>query len=90
MIKSLPLCAVVMALMVPPPGSAEPHSEKRPLQKLTLAVSAPLSGGGSAWGNDVKNVLLFANEKLAGGRYHFVFEDDRCDPKIALSVQRRV
>lgn len=54
-----------------------------------LGLSAPLSGGGAGWGNDVKNVLLFANEKLAAGKYSFVFEDDRCDPKTALSVARK-
>ncbi len=55
-----------------------------------LGLSAPLSGGGAGWGNDVKNVLLFANEKLAQGRYRFVFEDDRCDPKTSLSVARKM
>lgn len=55
-----------------------------------LGLSAPLSGGGAGWGNDVKNVLLFANEKLANGKYSFVFEDDRCDPKTSLSVARKL
>lgn len=63
------------------PVSAEPHR---------LGLSAPLSGGGAGWGNDVKNVLIFANEKLAGGKYSFVFEDDRCDPKTSLSVARKL
>lgn len=55
-----------------------------------LGLSAPLSGGGAAWGNDVMNVLIFANEKLADGKYSFVFEDDRCDPKTSLSVARKL
>ena len=55
-----------------------------------LGLSAPLSGGGSGWGNDVKNVLTFANEKLTGGRYSFVFEDDRCDPRTSLTAARKL
>ena len=60
---------------------AEPH---------TLGLSAPLSGDGAGWGNDVKNVLLFANEKIADGEYSFIFEDDLCNPKNALSVARKL
>jgi ABC-type branched-subunit amino acid transport system substrate-binding protein len=55
----------------------------------TLGVSAPLSGGGAGWGNDFKNVLTFASDKLAPGRYKLVFEDDRCESKSALSVARK-
>jgi branched-chain amino acid transport system substrate-binding protein len=55
----------------------------------TLGVSAPLSGGGAGWGNDFKNVLTFASDKLAPGRYKLVFEDDRCESKSAISVARK-
>ena len=71
------LCSVLLWAAC---AAAEPHR---------LGLSAPLSGPGAGWGNDVKNVLLFANEKLAGGRYSLVFEDDRCDPKTALSAARK-
>ena len=54
-----------------------------------LGVSAPLSGGGAGWGNDFKNVLTFASDKLAPGQYTLVFEDDRCENKSALSVARK-
>ncbi len=55
-----------------------------------IGVSAPLSGGGAGWGNDVVNVLNFANEKLAGGKYSFVVEDDKCDLKTALTVANKL
>jgi branched-chain amino acid transport system substrate-binding protein len=55
----------------------------------TIGVSAPLSGGGAGWGNDVKNVLLFANEKLADGQYRFKFEDDQCNEKTALTIAQK-
>ncbi len=54
-----------------------------------IGVSAPFSGGGAGWGNDLKNVLLFANDTIADGRYSFLFEDDRCDPKTALTIARK-
>ncbi|MCB0334494.1 MAG: ABC transporter substrate-binding protein, partial [Bdellovibrionales bacterium] len=59
-------------------------------EPLRLGLSAPLSGGGAAWGNDAKNVLEFANEKLANNTYKLIFEDDRCDPKTALTVARKL
>jgi branched-chain amino acid transport system substrate-binding protein len=55
-----------------------------------LGLSAPLSGGGAGWGNDVRNILNFANEKLAGGKYSFVVEDDRCDLKTARTVAQKL
>ena len=51
-----------------------------------IGVSAPLSGPAAAWGIDLKNVLIFANEKLTGGKYEFVFEDDKCSPKEAVTI----
>jgi hypothetical protein len=40
----------------------------------TLGVSLPLSGNGANWGADVRNSLIFANEKLGDGSIKFVFE----------------
>ncbi len=57
---------------------------------VRLGLSAPLSGGGAGWGIDIKNVLAFANEKLAAGKYSFVIEDDRCDVKTSLSVAQKL
>jgi ABC-type branched-subunit amino acid transport system substrate-binding protein len=71
------LCAVLVGIGT---ALAEPRA---------LGVSAPLSGGGAGWGNDFKNVLTFANEKLAAGQYKLVFEDDRCENKSALSVAQK-
>lgn len=55
----------------------------------TLGLSACLTGPGAAWGSDVKNVLKFANQKLAGGRYKFIVEDDKCDPKTAATIAEK-
>lgn len=58
--------------------------------RTPLGLSAPLSGDATAWGNDLKNVLKFANEKIAGGKYSLVIEDDRCDPKTAVSIAHKL
>ena len=80
--RSLRMTAMVLSLLLvsAPTAFADPR---------VLGVSAPLSGGGAGWGNDFKNVLTFAQEKLAPGQYTLIFEDDRCENKSALSVARK-
>jgi branched-chain amino acid transport system substrate-binding protein len=58
-------------------------------QEIRLGLSAPLSGGGAAWGEDVRNILIFANAKIAGGKYRLIFEDDHCDSKHALTAAHK-
>jgi ABC-type branched-subunit amino acid transport system substrate-binding protein len=77
-ISAVTLCAVLVGIGA---ALAEPRA---------LGVSAPLSGGGAGWGNDFKNVLTFANEKLAPGQYKLLFEDDRCENKSAVSVAQKL
>jgi len=79
--KSTSLCLAIMTLLFAGIVCAETRR---------IGVSAPLSGPGARWGNDLKNVLMFANDKLADGKYSFVFEDDRCDPKTSISVARKL
>lgn len=67
-----------------------PYASQARAEERRLGLSAPLSGGGAGWGNDVRNVLIFANEKLAAGQYKLIFEDDKCDPKTSLSVARKL
>ena len=56
---------------------------------MKIGVSAPLTGPAAAWGIDLKNVLIFANEKLAQSSYRFIFEDDKCSPKEAVSIAQK-
>ncbi len=58
--------------------------------RTTIGVQTALSGGASTYGLDIRDGLLFANEDLGGGRYNFIFEDDRCDPKTAISAARKL
>jgi branched-chain amino acid transport system substrate-binding protein len=57
---------------------------------LTLGVSLPLSGNGAGWGVDVRNTLTFANEKLGDGSVRLIFEDDRCEPKGAVTAAQKL
>lgn len=56
---------------------------------IKIGVSTPLTGNASTYGLDVKNVLQFANQKLANGKYELVFEDDRCNGRDAVTVAHR-
>jgi branched-chain amino acid transport system substrate-binding protein len=57
---------------------------------IKVGISAPLSGAGATFGADLKNVILFANQKLANGRYDIVVEDDRCEGKAAVSAAHKL
>jgi branched-chain amino acid transport system substrate-binding protein len=68
-------------LILTQPVNATPRS---------LGVSLPLSGNGAGWGTDVRNALIFANEKLGDGSVRFIFEDDRCEPKGAVAAAKKL
>ena len=55
-------------------------------RKIKIGVSAPLSEDLSAFGTEVLQTLQFANDVLAGGKYEFLIEDDRCDGPKAVSI----
>lgn len=57
--------------------------------KIKIGISTALTGNGATYGNDLKNVVIFANEKLANNRYDLVFDDDKCDGREAVAVAHR-
>ena len=60
------------------------------LKKIKIGVILPLSGNVSAYGEDVRDALLFANENLAGGKFEFIFEDDHCNGKEAVTAAAKL
>jgi branched-chain amino acid transport system substrate-binding protein len=58
--------------------------------KIKIGVSIPLTGNASPWGVDIKNELMFANEKLSNNKFEFIFEDDACAGKEAVSVAHKL
>jgi branched-chain amino acid transport system substrate-binding protein len=59
-------------------------------QSYTVGVSIPLTGSAAPYGADMKNAMIFANDELAAGRFKFIFEDDACNAKTALTVANKL
>lgn len=59
-------------------------------EPIPIGVSTILTGEGSTYGEDIKNVLLFANEKLGQGKFRLVIEDDKCNPKDAITAAKKL
>ena len=59
-------------------------------QATRIGVSSALTGNAASYGNDIKNFLLFANQRLAGGKYELIFEDDKCSGKDAVTVAHKL
>ncbi len=59
-------------------------------QGRVIGISAPLTGEAATFGTDLRNVLIFANRKLAGNSYKIVIEDDRCEGKGAVTVAHKL
>ncbi len=58
--------------------------------KIKIGVPTALTGGAATYGNDIKSALLFANKHLFGDKYEFLFEDDRCNGKDAVSAVQKL
>ena len=57
---------------------------------IKIGISAPLTGANATFGNNLKNVLIYANKKLTNNRYQLVIEDDHCDGKGAVTVAHKM
>lgn len=80
MIKNLSLCLFYFFLAINPLLADQ--------NKPVLGVSSELTGGASAYGLDIQDMITFANEKLANNKYQLDFQDDKCDPKSAVDVAK--
>ncbi|MCB0318573.1 MAG: ABC transporter substrate-binding protein [Bdellovibrionales bacterium] len=58
-------------------------------EKIRIGVSTVLTGDAATYGIDIKNVLQFANDKIANGKYELIFEDDRCTGKDSVAIAHR-
>lgn len=74
-------------------ASADPQPNKSSTagaSSITIGAPLPLSGGAATWGQDIRDTIIFANDKLASGGYRLVFEDDQCDSKHAVSAAQKL
>lgn len=73
---------------------SQSDSVKAPLV-AKVGVIAPLTGEGAPWGENTRdgiNLALDDENNAAGRRYKVLplFEDDKCDPKLAVSAFQRL
>lgn len=59
------------------------------LPRLKIGVSTSLTGDTASFGQDVRDILSFANKSIADNRYDLIFEDDKCSPKEGALVAQR-
>lgn len=59
-------------------------------EKIKIGVSVPLSGAAAAYGTDIKNALIFANQRMFNSAYELIIEDDQCVDKEAVSVAHKL
>jgi ABC-type branched-subunit amino acid transport system substrate-binding protein len=70
-------------------GAAADSSLVSAQSLFKIGVSLPLSGGSANEGSDLKNMILFANKHLFQGKYSFLFEDDQCSDRQAVSIAHK-
>jgi branched-chain amino acid transport system substrate-binding protein len=78
----LPILLVALAL----PSQTNCEESKR----IKVGVILPLTGNVAPFGEDVRDSLIFANKKLAKGKFEFIFEDDQCRGKDAVTAASKL
>lgn len=63
--------------------SAQPSRAER------IGVSLPLTGPAATYGVDIKDILIFLNQLAGTPKHEFIIEDDKCDPKEAVTIAQR-
>jgi len=93
------LLFITLLLLVPSPAIATPSQAPASGAKDSLGdkeirfrigVIGPLTGDVSAWGEDTRNALVLANEKIGGGRFELFFEDGKCLGKVAAIAAQKL
>ena len=85
LLTGLTLASALFA--IPNTGTAQdPVAAK---EKIKIGVAVPLTGAAAAYGEDIKNALLFANSKL-NSKYELIVEDDQCLDKEAVAVAHKL
>jgi branched-chain amino acid transport system substrate-binding protein len=58
-------------------------------QAERIGVSLPLTGPAATYGVDIKNIFQYLNDLKGPAKHQLLFEDDRCDPKDAVTIAQR-
>jgi len=59
-------------------------------EPIKIGIETTLTGDAATYGQDIKNAAEFANEKLGGGHFSLVFEDDKCNGKDAVTAAKKL
>lgn len=57
---------------------------------VKVGVSTALTGEAAPFGMDIKNALTLVNNRIGKGRYQFIFEDEKCENRAAVSVAQKL
>jgi branched-chain amino acid transport system substrate-binding protein len=79
---------LIFALFILEPAAACGASEVKGVIKI--AVLAELTGDAATYGTDVKNGVLFANQKYGAGLFELIIEDTKCNGKEAANAAHKV
>lgn len=58
--------------------------------KIKVGVSTSLTGDATAFGVDIQNALTLMNDKFGNGKYQLIFEDDKCENNVGVSVAHKL
>lgn len=73
---------ILLAAVLPGTLRAEP---------IKIGVQTSLTGDAATFGADIRNALELARDQLApGGRYEFIYEDERCDPAAGVKAAQKL
>lgn len=56
--------------------------------RIKVGVSTALTGDAAAFGLDIKNALILMNDRNPLRKYDLIFEDERCDNRMAVSAAK--
>ncbi len=88
--KLLKISTIIFLLSLSAISSVAAQTPKSVEQRIyKIGVSTALTGSAATYGQDIRDALLFANEKLGNGRFKLIIEDDRCHPKDAVTVAHK-
>lgn len=73
---------ILLAAVLPGTLRAEP---------IKIGVQTSLTDDAATFGADIRNALELARDQLApGGRYEFIYEDERCDPAAGVKAAQKL
>jgi branched-chain amino acid transport system substrate-binding protein len=58
-------------------------------KKIKIGISTALTGAAANYGLDLRDAVMFANEKFGEGKYQLIFEDDKCNGLEAVTIANK-